>query len=551
VKPERPLLGGWRPAALLPKSFAGPGVRRALKVSAVFGIGMTVANLVGAVIVYVFLAFIVPTQDSALGTDRSLVNLIVFLGYVGVGFLVGAVLSVIRFLPLLRWLVADRPPTAHERELAVRQPLRQAQVHALIWFLALLVFVPLNVTYSVATARDIGLTILMGGATVCALGYLLAERILRSLVRRALSGAELPDASQPGVRARLLLAWALGTGVPLVGLGLAALLGPDADRGMQSIGPVLFLSGIGLSVGWLAIYISARSIGDRVDAVRAALDKVGQGELDVVIDVDDASEVGLLQRQVNDTVAGLRERERIRELFGKQVGADVARQAMEEGVDFNGESTDVAVLFIDLTGSTELASSRPPDEVVALLNQFFGVVVEEVDSCRGLVNKFEGDAALCIWGAPVPNPDAEADALRCARVLAERLAALRETHPELEAGIAVASGTVVAGNVGAADRYEYTVIGDPVNEAARLTMLAKEEDGRVLASEVAVQRAGSEARAWQAGDEVTLRGRSQPTRVYRPRPDAAVDAGTPSGDSRSETAESASSAVRRSATSTR
>lgn len=88
---------------------------------------------------------------------------------------------------------------------------------------------------------------------------------------------------------------------------------------------------------------------------------------------------------------------------------------------------------------------------------------------------------------------------------------------ELDAGIGVSAGRAVAGNIGAESRFEYTVIGDPVNEAARLCELAKTRPGRVLASSSIVERAGdSEAGRWQAGDEVELRGRSQPTRLATP-----------------------------------
>ena len=89
---------------------------------------------------------------------------------------------------------------------------------------------------------------------------------------------------------------------------------------------------------------------------------------------------------------------------------------------------------------------------------------------------------------------------------------------ELDAGIGVSAGTALAGNIGTEHRYEYTVIGDPVNEAARLTELAKEEDGRVLASATIVERAGEEeAGRWELGDSAELRGRSEPTRLARPR----------------------------------
>jgi adenylate cyclase len=174
------------------------------------------------------------------------------------------------------------------------------------------------------------------------------------------------------------------------------------------------------------------------------------------------------------------------------------------------------VLFVDITGSTRLAAERDPEEVVALLNRFLGEVVEAVERHGGWINKFQGDAALAVFGAPVPVEDAAGCCLRAARALCERL---RETVPELDFGIGVAAGEAVAGHIGAESRLEYTVIGDPVNEAARLSELAKEHDARVLASQASVDRARDEEGAhWRAGDPVQLRGRARETRLACPQP---------------------------------
>jgi adenylate cyclase len=152
--------------------------------------------------------------------------------------------------------------------------------------------------------------------------------------------------------------------------------------------------------------------------------------------------------------------------------------------------------------------------VVLLLNEFFRVVVDTVGRHGGFVNKFQGDAALAIFGAPIEHPDASGGAL----------AAARELHDELlpvigsaEFGIGVSSGRAIAGHIGALARFEYTVIGDPVNEAARLTELAKLEDGHVLASAVAVSGAlDAEALCWDVAEVVALRGRTAPTQLARP-----------------------------------
>jgi adenylate cyclase len=215
-------------------------------------------------------------------------------------------------------------------------------------------------------------------------------------------------------------------------------------------------------------------------------------------------------------VEGLRERQRLQDLFGRHVGEDVARLALERGGPVAAEQREASILFVDVIGSTGLAASRPATEVVAMLNALFEAVVATAAAERGWVNKFEGDGAMCVWGAPLDQPDHAARALRAAVALRDQVRVVREVHPDLDVGIGVSTGPVVAGNVGAAERYEYTVIGDPVNEAARLTELAKERPSRLLASESSVRAAGDEARCWQPAGTVTLRGRTEPTVVYEP-----------------------------------
>jgi class 3 adenylate cyclase len=123
-----------------------------------------------------------------------------------------------------------------------------------------------------------------------------------------------------------------------------------------------------------------------------------------------------------------------------------------------------------------------------------------------------------VFGAPIPVPDAATSALRTARALAEDLRRL----PIVDYGIGVSAGSVFAGNIGGENRYEYTVIGDPVNEAARLADAAKNTARRALASGAAMHRAGDEERPrWESRDPILLRGRPEPTLISVPRADCA------------------------------
>jgi adenylate cyclase len=257
----------------------------------------------------------------------------------------------------------------------------------------------------------------------------------------------------------------------------------------------------------------AHAISHPVRDLRRALDEVGEGRTDIEVEVNDASEIGRLQAGFNAMVEGLRERERLRDLFGKQVGDDVAREALERGGALGGQQKTVAAMFVDVVGSTALAGRERPERVVELLNGFFQLVVEVTARHGGMVNKFEGDGAVCVFGAPVERDDFASAALAAARELRTRL---DESAP-VDAAIGVSCGVAVAGNVGAEERYEYTVIGDPVNEASRLCELAKNRQGRTLASASIVDQAGDEGRHWVVDGEVKLRGRSEPTRLAFPR----------------------------------
>jgi adenylate cyclase len=259
-------------------------------------------------------------------------------------------------------------------------------------------------------------------------------------------------------------------------------------------------------------------VADPLDHVREGLRQVEGGDLGVVVNVEDGGEIGMLQSGFNQMVSGLRERAQLQDLFGRHVGVEVAQRALAEGSGLGGEQHSVSALFVDLVGSTALAEVLPPGEVVATLNAFFDTVVRVVSAEGGWVNKFEGDGALCVFGAPGFQPDHAARALRAARTMDQAIRRLSGDHPGLSAGIGVSSGVVVAGNVGTEQRYEYTVIGRAVNEASRLTEIAKGRPGRVLATGGAVGQAGPETGRWAALGTVALRGSSQPVAIYEPVP---------------------------------
>jgi adenylate cyclase len=472
------------------------------------------ANTAGAFDVFVFLTFFSPLTNSSARTTWVVVgNALAGVVYLGITLPLGRAWLRRMSIPWREAAREGRGFDAEAREAALLLPKRFALVSALFWFLAAVLAGAGNAFTSVSVGLTVFVTVLLGGVTTGAVCCFLAERILRPLTAVALEEHPPVHPRALGVRARMTLAWTLVTAMPLVGVvgvGIAELAGADLSR-TQRAGAVLFFGLLALWLGLLATVLNSHALADPLAGLRQALARVEEGDFDSRVTVDDASEVGLLQAGFNRMTAGLAERERLRDLFGRHVGVDVARAALESAPALGGEEREVAALFVDVVGSTALAADRPPAEVVRALNRFFSVVVTVTEAHQGFVNKFEGDGALCIFGAPTPTDHPASQALAAARDLHARL---MTDVPEVEAAIGVSAGRAVAGNVGAEQRFEYTVIGDPVNEASRLCELAKQRGELLLASEAAVSRARpDEAARWRLGDAVTLRGRPGQTRV--------------------------------------
>ncbi len=475
------------------------------------------SNTVGALVVFSLAYWALPLPDLDNAETVRLWNFALAGAYVIASVFIGSFLGLAKGRPIRSWLAEGRTPTEDEQRATLRLPWRLLRLNAFMWLVGAVVFATLNLVWSAELAAEVFLTVLFGGLTTSAATFLITERISRPMAARTLSYGVPERPVLPGITTRSLFAWALGVGIPVLGLTMIAVVSL-VDEGVTDTELALTILGLGgtaLGVGLLMTYQTARSVSDPVLSVRDGLAEIELGHLDTEIPVYDGSELGLLQAGFNRMAAGLREREKVRDLFGRHVGQDVAQAALERDIELGGEGREVAVLFIDLVGSTKLAAERPPEEVVEALNEFFGIVVEVVERHGGWVNKFEGDAALAVFGAPIERDDSATGALASARRLASRLAA---ELPGLEAGIGVSAGRAVAGNVGSEQRFEYTVIGDPVNEAARLCELSKEVAGMVLASGSALERADDDEQVlWELGESKLLRGRAAETRLAVPK----------------------------------
>ena len=409
------------------------------------------------------------------------------------------------------WLAEGRAPTVAERHGVTRLAWRLTLFLSPVWFMAIAFLPPASRAIRFANGFVVSLGFLgfvIAGTVTLAFAYVLIEDALRPLYAIALNETQTRPERAVGLLQRFGLYWLIGSGLNLFSTALVLIVLPQSGRRVA----IVFCA-FGALVGAGLTILAARSVTDRVERLLENVHRVEEGDLTTATDVDDLGEIGRLQRGFNRMVAGLRERDRLGDLFGRHVGADVVRRALDAG-GREGSEQNVSVLFIDVIGSTTLASGRPAREVVAMLNGLFDAVVRVVGTEGGLVNQFQGDGALCIFGAPLPMSDHAARALRAVRAISREFASLRDAFPEFDAAIGVSTGDVVAGDIGNEDRYQYTVIGDPVNEASRLCDEAKLRAGRVLVSGSTIAAASQEG--WTSGGEVSLRGRRQPTAVFEP-----------------------------------
>ncbi|MEO9140454.1 MAG: adenylate/guanylate cyclase domain-containing protein [Jatrophihabitans sp.] len=469
------------------------------------------ALAVGTNVIGVLLVALLVTVTNAAATDHQFTVLLTTGAILTVLFvIVGVASATLVQRRTLRWMLRGEQPTRADSRRALRLPLDIAVITASLWTFggAVIGVVSGTVGEDVRTIVGVVGGVVLSGLTSAGLIYLVMGRFNLQVARIALEAA--PPRKSPifGMQWRLVSNWLLTSAVPLVGLMLVL----SAPQGRtHRVSASIVVAALAILVGGLSTLLISRTIGAPLRNLVDALHSVGEGHLDVEVQLTDSGEIGLVENGFNTMVAGLRERERVEDLFGRHVGPAVAAEAISGGVTLTGESRDVVALFVDITGSTRLTRLTEPGDFVAMLNRFFEIVVDEVEGNGGLLNKFEGDAALCVFGAPAKLDDPATAALRTARAIRDRVARMAE----LQVGIGVACGPVIAGQIGAASRLEYTIIGDAVNEAARLTELAKRVDGRILASESTVEAADAHERnEWVRGKSMRLRGRDELTHSF-------------------------------------
>jgi class 3 adenylate cyclase len=348
------------------------------------------------------------------------------------------------------------------------------------------------------------------------LRYVGLELCMRPVLGRV--GEELPKPSLPRF-ARVSLHQRLLATVPMVTWGTAVIAGglvTPNTRDFDTVGLASVVAfGVTAAVSvWLSLVL-ADAVSGPIRDLRNATRRLGSGDLTVQVPVVSTDETGELAAAFNAMVVGLREREQLREAFGAFVDPAVTERVLAEGTDLRGEEIEASILFLDVRGFTKFAERAAAQEVVACLNELYEAVVPVIERHGGYANKFVGDGLLAVFGAPERHVDHAARALAAACDIAQLM---REgVGGEFRVGLGVNSGRVVVGTIGGGRRRDFTVIGDPVNTAARVEAATRLTGDDVLITESTLRALGSSHDDFEERPSVPLRGKAATVRLYTPR----------------------------------
>ncbi|MFA6450814.1 MAG: adenylate/guanylate cyclase domain-containing protein [bacterium] len=302
-----------------------------------------------------------------------------------------------------------------------------------------------------------------------------------------------------------------------IGYSLRAQKQRTLISGLQLALIVFLLVGIALT---LSVVIARRISAPVVSLSETAL-KVGSGDLESnAVYQSGGEEMRLLYESFNQMISGLKERDFVKDTFSRYVTKQVAEEILKNPsrITPGGKNQEVTVLFSDIRGFTTFAEGRPPEQVLAHLNEYLSAMVDIIFKYEGTLDKFIGDAVMAVFGSPIAHDDDPLRAAKTALEMHERLKILNEQWAKqgketLEIGVGVNTGEVIAGNIGDIRRLEYTVIGDNVNLASRIEGLTKEYHCPIIISESAYAKIKEQVVVKKIG-YVPVKGKTQEVEIF-------------------------------------
>ncbi|MGI9353345.1 MAG: adenylate/guanylate cyclase domain-containing protein [Rhizobiaceae bacterium] len=277
----------------------------------------------------------------------------------------------------------------------------------------------------------------------------------------------------------------------------------------------VFIIGILLLIGSviLAFFLGRRAAAPMKQLADAA-QLVQNDKLDEVtpLPVSSVKELASATSAFNGMVDGLKERVKIRDLFGKYVPQNVATLLLTDDTTAQPKNAEATVLFLDIEGFSSISEKLSPAKVVATMNAFFSEAVNLIEEEDGMVTQFQGDAILAVFNVPVPQENHAAAAVRAGLSIIDNMKQNKYAGQTLNCRIGINTGPLVAGAIGAQDRLSYTVYGDAVNVASRLEQMNKEFDTRILMTQATVDLV--EDLPFEQIGTLPIRGRNAPVDVY-------------------------------------
>jgi adenylate cyclase len=265
----------------------------------------------------------------------------------------------------------------------------------------------------------------------------------------------------------------------------------------------------------------ARQLTRPISALTRGVTRVAAGDLSEELPVHSRDEVGQLTRAFNHMLGGLRQRDFIRNAFGRYVSPEVAKTLLEspEGLQFGGHKREVTVLMSDLRGYTRFAEHGDPALVMEVLNDYLGRMADLIIEHGGTINEFIGDAIFAVFGAPLDHKDHPERAAAAALAMQNAMAQINRDNvasgrPRFEMGIGVHTGEVVVGNIGSEQRAKYAVVGAAVNLAARVESCTV--GGQIFVTAQTLERIRDIAEVAEPVS-VELKGIEEPVALYELR----------------------------------
>jgi class 3 adenylate cyclase len=276
---------------------------------------------------------------------------------------------------------------------------------------------------------------------------------------------------------------------------------------------ILGFSGAALVGALIGSLLLAHGLSVPIRELVGGTEQIGKGNFAVQVPVRGRDDLGQLAHSFNEMAAGLALKDKYHSILHTIADKDVAQQLLEGKIALGGELREATVMFCDIRGFTALTQNMNPAEVIALLNEHMTALTRVVTENHGVVDKFIGDSIMAIFGAPKSYGDDTLNAVRCAQqMMAERAKLNGTSHYKIQIGIGLASGEVVAGNMGSADRSNYTVLGERVNLAARLCSVARR--GEIVIGPTTREELGDRITVEEM-DPLQLKGFSDSIRAFK------------------------------------